>query len=144
MPAPSQDVVAAAAPAAPSLSATQLIDLPLHADVSDDWKLEKEGVMGGSTLRTLDDMVTITKDPVPGVKKDTLEDEKQRVDGVRQDEKEETLGDGWLWSYKRPGLFPYDAVVYRTIGTMSYRCLVSTSTAARQREGIAICKSLRP
>lgn len=135
---------AASSRATPPPSAKQLLDLPLHADASDSWKLEKEGVNGGSTFSTLDDTVSIVKDPLPGLKKDTLEEEKSRIDTVREDEKVETLGDGWLWSYKSVGLFPYNAVVYRTIGAQSYRCLVNGSTAARQQEGIAICKSVRP
>ncbi len=132
------------APAAPAVTAKQLVGLPLHVDASEIWRLEPDPVTQGARLSTPDAEVSISKDQ-PGLKKTTLDDEKKRITGTPQDAKEEPLSDGWLWSYTvKPSVLPYNAVIYRKLGDAGYRCLVTANTVAQQVEGIAICKTLRP
>jgi hypothetical protein len=134
-------------PAHAVVSAKQLPGVPLHADVGDGWKIEEDHVTPGGAARisTEDSEVAVINDGVGGVKKMTLEDEKKLASGTPQEVNEATLPDGWLWSYMQtPAMLPYHATVYRSFGGDSYRCVVTTTTAAAQVEGITICRSLRP
>ena len=138
---------AAAAPAA--VTAKKLPGLPLQADAADSWKIEADPVApeGGARLSTSTGEVSVMKDGVGGVKKMTLADEKQQMTAggeAASEVKEAQLADGWVLSWKTPGLLPYHATVYRNIGDGSYRCVITTEAAAQQAEGIAVCKSLRP
>lgn len=146
-PAVNKDQPAAAK--APVLSATKLPNLPLQADAADTWKIEEDKMApeGGARLSTRTGEVAVMKDGVGGVKKMTLDDEKKLMaDGPTppQEVKEEQLADGWVLSYKTPGILPYRAAVYRNIGAGSYRCVITTEVAAEMTDGIAVCKSLRP
>jgi hypothetical protein len=133
----------------PALAATKLPNLPLQADAAASWKVEEDKVApeGGARLSTSTGEVSIMKDGVGGVKKMTLDDEKQQMAAGSpppQDVSEQQLADGWVLSYKTPGILPYHAVVYRNIGAGSYRCVITTEEAAQMADGIAVCKSLRP
>ena len=137
----------AAAPAA--LVARRLPNLPLQADVAESWKIEEDKVApeGGARLSTKTGEVSVMKDGVGGVKKMTLEDEKALMNSLGappQDVKEEPLGDGWVLSYKTPGILPFHATVHRTIDAAAYRCVIISEGAAQLNDGIAVCKSLRP
>ena len=142
-----KDKPAAAQP--PALSAKKLPNLPLQADAADTWKIAEDKVApeGGARLSTLTGEVSIMKDGVGGVKKMTLDDEKKLMSSSpepAQDVKEEALADGWVLSFKTPGILPYHATVYRNIDAGSYRCVITTEEAAQMADGIAVCKSLRP
>ena len=132
----------------PALLARKLPNLPLQADVADRWKIEEDRVApeGGARLSTSTGEVSIMKDGVGGVKKMTLDDEKKLMadSGSPQDVDEQQLADGWLLSFRTPGILPYHATVYRNIADASYRCVITTEDAAQHAEGIAVCKSLRP
>lgn len=138
----------AASATPPALVAKRLPNLPLQADVADSWKIEEDKVApeGGARLSTLTGEISIMKDGVGGVKKMSLDDEKQLMTSGAppQDVKEEPLGDGWVLSFKTPGILPYHATVYRNIDATSYRCVITTEEAAQMADGIAVCKSLRP
>jgi len=87
------------------------------------------------------------KDGVGGMKKMTLDDEKELMasgSAPPQEVNEQQLADGWVLSFKTPGLLPYHATVYRNIDAGSYRCVITTEAAAQMAEGIAVCTSLRP
>ena len=141
------DQASAAAPAA--LTAKRLPNVPLQADVAESWKIEEDKVApeGGARLSTLTGEVSIMKDGVGGVKKMTLDDEKQLMTSAAappQDVKEEQLGDGWVLSFTTPGILPFPATVYRNIDARSYRCVITAEAVAQMTDGIAVCKSLRP
>jgi len=133
----------------PVLSAKKLPNLPLQADVADSWKIEEDKVApeGGARLSTQTGEISIMKDGVGGMKKMTLDDEKELMasgSAPPQEVNEQQLADGWVLSFKTPGLLPYHATVYRNIDAGSYRCVITTEAAAQMAEGIAVCTSLRP
>lgn len=148
-PAAGTDKGQPAAPKPAALSAKKLPNLPLQADAADSWKIEEDKVApeGGARLSTSTGEVSVMKDGVGGVKKSTLDDEKQQMaagGAAPQDVNEQQLADGWVLSFKTPGILPYHAIVYRNIGAGSYRCVITTEEAAQMADGIAVCKSLRP
>lgn len=132
----------------PALLAKKLPNLPLQADVAESWKIEEDKVApeGGARLSTLTGEVSIMKDGVGGIKKMTLDDEKKLMTdaGAPQEVNEQQLTDGWVLSFKTPGILPYHATVYRNIGAGSYRCVITSEEAGEMADGIAACKSLRP
>lgn len=132
----------------PALLAKKLPNLPLQADVADSWKVEEDKVApeGGARLSTPTGEVSIMKDGVGGVTRMTLDDVKKLMadSPSPQEINEQQLADGWVLSFRTPGILPYHATVYRNIGTASYRCVITTEEAAQMAEGIAACKSLRP
>lgn len=139
----------AAAPKAPALSAKKLLDLPVQADLGDGWKMEAEKVDpgGGVELSTQTGNVMIVRDGTNGMKKTTLDDTKAdmaKETPPAQDVHEEKLADGWVLSYKVPGILPQHAVVVREIAGQAYRCVITTEQPDEQQAGIDVCKSLRP
>jgi hypothetical protein len=132
----------------PALVAKKLPNLPLQADVAESWKIEEDKVApeGGARLSTPTGEVSIMKDGVGGMKKMTLDDEKKLMaeSPSPQDVDEQQLADGWVLSFRTPGILPYHATVYRNIGAGSYRCVITSEDAAQMAQGIAACKSLRP
>ena len=151
----SEAAAAKTVPAAPSaekpgvLAAKRLTDLPLQADLAPSWKMTPQRVDpgGGVELTSVTGNVMIVRDGVSGMKKTTLEDTRDQIgkeSPPAEDVREEKLADGWVLSYKVPGILPQHAVVVRTIAGAAYRCVITTEKADEQQAGIDVCKSLRP
>jgi hypothetical protein len=139
----------AAAPKPAAVATKQLASLPLQAEVASSWTLREDKVSpgGGAGLTTKTADILIAKDGVEGIKKTTLEDEKKLMSSLSSAPEEvtdEKLADGWLLSYKIPGILPYHATVVREIAGQAYRCVITTEQAAERGDAIAICKSMKP
>lgn len=141
----------ATAPAAkPAATASKrLLDLPLQADLGPSWKMEPEKVdpSGGVELSTQTGNLMIVRDGMNGLKKTTLEDTKAdmaKESPPAEDVKEEKLADGWVLSYKVPGLLPQHAVIVREIAGQAYRCVVTTEQPDEQKAAIDVCKGMKP
>jgi hypothetical protein len=136
-----------AAPAKSALAVKHLASLPLQAEVGPDWKIEVDKVTGGASLRTQTADVAIAQDGIDGLKKTTVEDERKLMSSLSaapQEVAEDKLADGWVLSYKIPGVLPYHATVVRQLGGQGYRCVIQTEDAAGRADGLAICKGMKP
>lgn len=168
---PSENKVPTPTTQLPSTGPTQTIQLPQHpalsADVPASWTLDPacnayvgspvndcSPNSGGTIVDCAPPLtcrhrvgkleVTVMDRP------ESLDDRKRSIETIlnddgRRDFKAETLGDGWVITYAG-GEYGNTFPVYarRDIGGRSYACTMEATTLERQREGVAICKSLRP